>query len=250
MLAIFVGLKTFAKDKTYTHSRVLCENTTAVNIVNHMGTSHSETCHLLAKEIWTWCIGRAMWLSVAPIPGKQNFVADFELRRNQRESEWKLDSQSLSYALSKLNFRPDIDLFASQINYQFPKFVSFRPDPSAYALCISTFQCYSRCTEQNPKRRSTGNLFDTRLAFPGVASQSITNVETGTSASEGKEGSVQVTKQPTRNTPNLAQTESTCLSLIREGLAKYQLSSSAKDVLLASWGRGTSKPYQTYLGKW
>ena len=31
MLAIFLGLKTFAKDKTYTHSRVLCDNTTAVN---------------------------------------------------------------------------------------------------------------------------------------------------------------------------------------------------------------------------
>ena len=83
-----------------------------------------------------------------------------------------------------------------------------------------------------------------------MVSQSITNVETGTSASKGKEGSVEVTKQPKRNTPNLAQTESTCLSLIREGPAKYQLSSRARDVLLASWGRGTSKQYQMYLGKW
>ena len=54
MLAIFLGLKTLAKEKTYIHSRVLCDNTTAVNIVNHMGTSHSETCNLLAKEIWEW----------------------------------------------------------------------------------------------------------------------------------------------------------------------------------------------------
>ena len=106
----FVGLKTFAKDNTCTRSRVLCDNTTAFNIVNHMGTSHSET--------WEWCIDRAMWLSVAHMQGKQNLMADFE---------------SLSYVLGKVNFRHDIDLFASRINYQFPKFVSFRPDLSAYA---------------------------------------------------------------------------------------------------------------------
>ena len=49
MLVIFLGLKTFAKDKDHTHSRVMCDNTTAVNIVNHMGTSHSEKCNFLAK---------------------------------------------------------------------------------------------------------------------------------------------------------------------------------------------------------
>ena len=59
-------------------------------------------------------------------------MADFESRLNQRESEWKLDSQSLSYALSKINFRPDIKLFS--------KFVSFRPDPSAYAIHAFSLQ--------------------------------------------------------------------------------------------------------------
>ena len=81
-----------------------------------------------------------MWRSVAHIPGKQNFVADFESRRNQREFEWKLDSQSLSYALSKINFRPDIDLCASRINYQLAKFVSLRPHPSAYAIDAFSLQ--------------------------------------------------------------------------------------------------------------
>ena len=87
MLAVFFGLQTFAKDKNNTHIRIRCDNTAAVNIINNMGTSHSDECNKLAKTIWEWCISKSIWISLAHIPGKQNFIADFESRRNQRESE-------------------------------------------------------------------------------------------------------------------------------------------------------------------
>lgn len=134
MLAIFFGLQCFAKAKTDAHIRILCDNTTAVHVLNNMGTSHSEPCNSMAKKIWEWCIQRDLWISVAHIPGKQNLVADFESRRNQKESEWKLEEASLKGALSQLGFYPDIDLFASRINYQFEKYVSYRPDPQAFAI--------------------------------------------------------------------------------------------------------------------
>lgn len=73
-------------------------------------------------------------MSVAHIPGKQNLVADFESRRNQREAEWQLNKAALQNALSSFNFQPDIDLFASRIHYLFPKYVSYRPDPEAFAI--------------------------------------------------------------------------------------------------------------------
>ena len=78
ILAIYLALQTFAKGWVDTHIRVLCDNTTAVNVVNHMATSHSDSFNSLAKEIWEWCIARDVWVSVALIPGKQNLVADFE----------------------------------------------------------------------------------------------------------------------------------------------------------------------------
>ncbi len=84
MLAILLGLQTFGKDKNGSHIRILCDNTTAVNILNHMGTSHSEPCKGMAKMIWEWCISKSIWISIAHIPGKQNLVADYESRRNQR----------------------------------------------------------------------------------------------------------------------------------------------------------------------
>lgn len=70
MLAILLGLQTFAKDKSNTHIR-MCDNITAVNVTNHMGTSHSDSCKSMTKEIWEWSIDRNIWVNAAHIPGKQ-----------------------------------------------------------------------------------------------------------------------------------------------------------------------------------
>ena len=48
--------------------------------------------------------------------------------------EWKLDPTALSHALSRLQAHTDIDLFASRTNKQFDRYVSYRPDPNAYAV--------------------------------------------------------------------------------------------------------------------
>ena len=48
----------------------------------------------------------------------------------------------------------------------------------------------------------------------------------------------------------LAQVELRRLPLIWEGLNQYDLSHSAKDVLMALCRKGNSKQYQTYLTKW
>ena len=68
MLAIYLALQTFAKGWVNTHIRVLCDNTTAVNVLNHMGTSHSDSCNSLAKKIWAWCIARDILGECCPYP--------------------------------------------------------------------------------------------------------------------------------------------------------------------------------------
>ena len=99
-----------------------------------MGTSHSDPCNRLGKDIWEWCISRNLWISAAHIPGAQNITADFESRRANSPTEWMLDSTILTRALGQINFQPDIDLFASRLNAQFPRYVAFRPDPRAVAI--------------------------------------------------------------------------------------------------------------------
>ena len=45
-----------------------------------------------------------------------------------------VDRASLNNALSQLRLRPNIDLFASRLNNQFPQYVSFKPDPGEIAV--------------------------------------------------------------------------------------------------------------------
>ncbi len=158
LLATFLGLKTFAKTISNSHIRLRIDNTSAVSIINNMGTSHSEKCNSLAKQVWEWCIERQIWISAADIPGRDNFVADFESRRNEKASEWMLDKCCLTKALIELDFVPDIDLFASRINKQFAKYVSYRPDPQASSVDAFTLSWRSLMFYAFPPFSLLGNV--------------------------------------------------------------------------------------------
>lgn len=108
-----MGLQTFFKTHYNTHHRILTDNTTAIAVLNHMGTSHSDPCNRLGKEIWEWCIDRKIWLSAAHIPRVHNINADFESKRTKDNTEWIVDRAYLNNALWQLSLRPNIDLFAS-----------------------------------------------------------------------------------------------------------------------------------------
>ena len=263
MLAIYLALQNFAKGWANTHIRVMCDNTTAVNVINHMGTSHSDSCNSLAKEIWEWCIARDIWVSVAHIPGKQNLVTDFESRRNQREAEWRLNKAALQNALSRLNFRPDIDLFASRINYLFPKYVSYRPDPEAFAIdafslqwskldfyTFPPFNVIPAVLSKIQREEALGVVVFPDWPAQGWYPKALEMLKQEPIYLKARRGPTPVTKSSRGSTPSLAQTEPPSLSLIRESLGKYNLSSSAKDVLMASWREGTSKQYHAYLKRW
>lgn len=72
-----------------------------------------------------------LWLSSAHIAGK---TADFESRNFRQENEWMLDKKVFQDAISQLNFKPEIGLFASRSNCQIKKFVSWKPEPESYAI--------------------------------------------------------------------------------------------------------------------
>lgn len=134
LLAAFFAIKSFAKDKKDIHVRIFVDNTVAMTCINKMGSIRSENLNLLTKDIWEWCISKKIWISAGRIAGSDNTEADFESRNINLDMEWRLDPKKLKNALRKLNESPDIDLFASRLNCQFKKFVSFRPDPEAYAV--------------------------------------------------------------------------------------------------------------------
>ena len=134
ILAVLMTLKAFHNLVTGKHVRVLIDNTTAVATINHMGTSHSRECNLVNRLVWDWCVCNSVWLSAAHIPGVSNTLADKESRQTLSSCEWALDSDCFAQAVQKVQITPDIDLFASRLNYKLKPFVAFKPDPEASAI--------------------------------------------------------------------------------------------------------------------
>ena len=90
-------------------------------------------CNLVAKAIWEWTIPRNVWLSAAYIPGSQNKIADFKSRHFDENTEWSL-SPVLFARLSHVFYIPWVELFASRLNRQVDLFVSWKPEPEAWAV--------------------------------------------------------------------------------------------------------------------
>ena len=53
-----------------------------------------------------------------------------------------------------------------------------------------------------------------------------------------------------RGTPSSQKVGPYDLSCIRENVTKKSLSTDSQDIILASWRKGTSKEYHTYIKKW
>ena len=153
LLAVSHSLKVFCKLSENIHVQIKSDSTSAVAFIVKMGTIKSDLCNDLAKYIWEWCIARSIWLSATHIPGFSN-VADFDSRHFKQNDniEWKLN-QKLFLEISKIWGSPDVDMFASRLNKQVDKFVSWHPDQDAFAIyafsvswaeeLIYAFPCFS-----------------------------------------------------------------------------------------------------------
>ena len=133
MIAVLFGLKCFCSNVTNTHVRVFVDNSTAVSYINEMGGMKSELCNRVAIEIWDWCQVRGIWLSACHIPGEHNIEADQASRVFNDRTEWMLN-HDMFLELTSAFFLPEIDLFASRINKQLPRFVAWQADPEAEAI--------------------------------------------------------------------------------------------------------------------
>jgi hypothetical protein len=73
--ALFV-LKSFASEIKEKHVKIMIDNSSAVFIINNMGTSKNDTCNSIALEIWEFCIQNQIRLTAAHLPGSCKVMAE------------------------------------------------------------------------------------------------------------------------------------------------------------------------------
>ena len=131
---ILFGLKALTKGLTKIQIKVLTDNSTEVVWINKYGTSRSQECVLVTKDIWQWVSDSSMRLSATHLPGIQNTEADFESRKYEVHTEWKLKESVFHFICGELGFFPTIYLCPTKINTQLRTFFSYRPDPCCVAI--------------------------------------------------------------------------------------------------------------------
>ena len=93
LLAIFYTLKLFKFDLQGKHI-----NTTVVAVINKMGTCKRCALNKRAQKICGCCQQFYIWITASHIPGKENFEADFEYRREYKDVEWILNPKTFNEA--------------------------------------------------------------------------------------------------------------------------------------------------------
>ena len=108
-------------------------NTTAISYINKKGDLKSHECNKIAKDFGVWCTSRDLHIRAAHIPGKDNFEADKNSRKFQDAIKWQLNPKIFKVVCDTFG-TPEIDLSASQINRQTEKYISWKPEPQAFAV--------------------------------------------------------------------------------------------------------------------
>jgi hypothetical protein len=130
LYVVYICLTIFCRTMVKVHIRFELDNLTAVTYINQMGRSKSIACDTVAKKIWEWCCYRDLWLTALHIPGSTNVIADSLSRKYPSDHEWMLNPL-IFRKICELFSPISIDLFASKLNFQLPRFASWKPDPQA-----------------------------------------------------------------------------------------------------------------------
>ena len=127
------AVRAFAMERTGIHVHLRMDNVSAVTYIQKMGGTRSQQLLKEARELWDFCLEKSILLSAEYLPGHLNVRADWESRNLSDSSDWRLE-ESLFQAINTKWGPFLIDLFASRLNAQVNKYVSWRPDPFAIAV--------------------------------------------------------------------------------------------------------------------
>jgi hypothetical protein len=159
-----------------------------------MGSSRSRSLDRAVKDVWAWSFNHNCWLSACHIPGVENVEADSWSRDLDSVAEWKLNPRVFDYVVENLGFLPVVDLMATRINTQLPKFMSFHPDPEAFAVdaffwswedldfyLFPPFVCISKILQKVAFDKARGILITPKwrnqLWYPHLCSMTVKSID-------------------------------------------------------------------------
>ena len=100
--------------------------------INYLGGIQSHQLNSIAGQLWKWCLDQHTSLTAEHLPGKSIQVADEESRVVRDRCDWMIHPELFAQIHQEMG-PLDLNLFASCLTYQVPRFYSLRSDPLAEA---------------------------------------------------------------------------------------------------------------------
>ena len=97
-----------------------------------MGDTHNRERFHISKFIWSYLLKKQIVMSAEYLPSALNVHADWESRNGKNNSEWKLDVSVFQETVTHMG-QPTLDLFASRLCHQLPRYVVWKPDQGSIA---------------------------------------------------------------------------------------------------------------------
>ena len=164
---------------------------------------------------------------------------------------------------SECTLKTTIDLFASRLNAQIPRYVSWRPEPQCVAVdafsiqwgnevfyAFPPFALIPRVLQKKCHWRCHWTCNCSKLAVPKLVRKNTERVNIQTPFSFQKQASVATTTSARNNSPTESQTGPVSMPFIGQALQRYDLSPGVQEIIIQSWRDSTRKQYSTYLSKW
>ena len=185
----------------------------------------------------------------------ENTEADKESWLFNDQTEWTLKREIFAQIITHWG-TPEIDLFATRLNTQLPKFVSWKPDPvscfvdaftiswnSLYFYAFPPFCQVHRCLqkileEQIPQEIMILPLWPTQVWWPQLLKMLIA-IPFVLPKQEDLLSS--------NTTPLKEEIDYAGMSPVSQSIQDRGISEAAAKLIIASWRDGTKKQYSTYM---
>ena len=139
LLAIWKGILSFKDKLAGSCFMIRMDNTTAISNIVKKGTMCSTVRDAYTRQIWQWVNDTNSTLFINHIAGVDNVKADFASHYYNPHTEWTFEQTLFDELINNFDAGfPDIDLFASELNYKTPKYVSFTRDPKCLMTNVFT----------------------------------------------------------------------------------------------------------------
>ena len=177
-----MALKFLIPNRTNVHVQICIDNRTVVAYINHLGGTRSLELNSIAVKMLAWCLERNTFLSALYVPQIMNKTAGLLFRLKLESIEWMLSLRIFKQIMYVYRM-PVLDLFASTLSHQVPKYFSWdsgstscgngcilRKLEQRSSLYVSSLQSNSKMSSENNRTQGNCSFDNTSMAVKTMVS--------------------------------------------------------------------------------